>query len=88
MRHQMRHSAGLCGDNLEVVQGATVSKILLEGSTAVGVQYVLGNDSAAEPEVVMAAREVVLAAGPYNSPKLLMVCALSVFCSFFFCLLS
>ena len=55
-----------------MVQEATVSKVLLEGSTAVGVQYLVGGDSA-NPQVVRAAKEVLLSAGVYGSPKILMV---------------
>jgi GMC oxidoreductase len=65
--------AGVCAENLEVVQHATASKILLEGSTAVGVEYVVGNDSSSETEVVFANKEVILSAGSFGSPKILMV---------------
>ena len=64
--------AGACSGNLQVVQEATVSKVLLEGSTAVGVEFLVGGESAA-PQVVVAAREVVLSAGVYATPKILMV---------------
>lgn len=64
---------GACSKNLRMVQGATVSKILLDDSTAVGVEYIIGNDSAAEPHVVFAVKEVIVSAGSYGSPKLLML---------------
>ena len=67
----MRCGAGACSDNLRVVQDATVSKVLLEGSTAVGVEYLVGGDSA--PQVVRAAKQVVLSAGVFGTPKILMV---------------
>lgn len=55
--------------NLRVIPRAQVSRILLEGARAVGVEY------AAEPgapvQRLQANREVVLAAGAINSPKLL-----------------
>lgn len=41
--------AGSCKDNLEIIQGATVSKILLNGSRAYGVEYLLSPDG--EPQV-------------------------------------
>lgn len=63
---------GACSGNLQVVQEATVSKVLLEGSIAVGVEYLVGGDSA-KPQVVLAAKEVLLSAGAYSSPKILMV---------------
>ena len=55
-----------------MVQEATVSKVLLEGSTARGVEYLVGGDSA-NPLVVKAAKEVLLSAGVYGTPKILMV---------------
>lgn len=62
---------GPCSGNLQLIQEATASKVLLEGSTALGVEYTVGNDSS--PQVVMATEEVILSAGAYASPKLLMV---------------
>ena len=55
-----------------MVQEATVSKVLLEGSTAVGVEYLVGGDSAA-PQQVVATKEVILSAGVYATPKILIV---------------
>ena len=37
--------------NLKVIQGATVTRILLEGSRAVGVEYLTSPDS--EPQVLV-----------------------------------
>jgi choline dehydrogenase-like flavoprotein len=54
-----------------VIQDVTVSKVLIEGSTAVGVEYLQGNST--EPEILLAAREVILSAGAFGSSKLLMV---------------
>jgi choline dehydrogenase len=53
--------------NLRVVTGALVGAVLLEGARAIGVRYSLGG---IELEA-LADREVVLAAGAVNSPKLL-----------------
>lgn len=55
--------------NLHIITGARVSRVLLEGKRAVGVEYNLGG----APRKALAAREVVLAAGAINSPKLLML---------------
>lgn len=52
--------------NLEVRTNAPVARILLEGDRAVGVQ-------AAGGAVDRAAREVIVCAGAYNSPQLLML---------------
>ena len=43
--------AGACSGNLEVIQGVTVTRILLEGSRAVGVEYLTSPDS--EPQVLV-----------------------------------
>jgi choline dehydrogenase-like flavoprotein len=69
--HNCFSSAGECSDNLQVIQNITVSKVLFEGSTAVGVEYVQGNS--ADPEILLAANEVILSAGVFGSSKILMV---------------
>lgn len=56
--------------NLHVVTGATVSQILLQGTNAAGVVFQRKDDGTEEHQV-RAAREVILAAGAYQSPKLL-----------------
>jgi choline dehydrogenase-like flavoprotein len=56
--------------NRHVLTGALVTRVLLEGSRAVGVtvsQY--GN----EEETLGAEREVIVSAGAYNSPQILML---------------
>jgi choline dehydrogenase-like flavoprotein len=63
--------AGVCRDNLAVIQDATVSKVLIEGNTAVGVEYLEGNSS--DPEILRAKNEVILSAGAFGSSKILMV---------------
>lgn len=37
---------GACKDNLEIIQGATVTQILLNDTTALGVEYLLSPDGA------------------------------------------
>lgn len=53
-------------DNLTVLSETQVARVVIEGGRAVGVQLVAG-------EVIRAAREVVLSAGVYGSPQLLML---------------
>ena len=56
--------------NLHVLTGVLVTRVLLEGSHAVGVTVSrYGN----EEENLGAEREVVLSAGAYNSPQILML---------------
>jgi len=55
--------------NLDVVTNAHTTRILLEGTRAKGVEYVRNGDTVR----VHAAREVVLAAGTFNSPQILML---------------
>jgi len=56
-------------DNLEVVSGAFVQRITFEGNRAVGVELVRNG----AVETVRAEREVILSAGSYQSPALLML---------------
>lgn len=55
--------------NLSVEVKALVSKVVMEGTRAVGVEYVQGG----RKHVVRAEREVVLSGGPINSPQVLMI---------------
>ncbi len=55
--------------NLTVVTGARADRVLLERGRALGVEFLRGGRS----QEVRAAREVILAAGAANSPKLLML---------------
>ncbi len=55
--------------NLEIMSNAFVQRLVFEGERAVGVEVV--RDGA--PETVRAEREVILSAGSYQSPVLLMV---------------
>ena len=56
--------------NLHVLTGVLVTRVLLEGSRAVGVTISrYGN----QEETLRAEREVILSAGAYNSPQILML---------------
>ncbi|WIJ23873.1 GMC family oxidoreductase [Devosia sp. RR2S18] len=54
---------------LKIETGARVDRVLLDGGRAVGVEYV----AAGETHRVHAEREVLMAAGTYNTAKLLML---------------
>jgi choline dehydrogenase-like flavoprotein len=54
--------------NLAVIRNAAVSRIMLEGGRAVGIEWHDGQNR----ETARALREVILAAGAIGSPKLLM----------------
>ena len=56
-------------DNLEVRTNTLVTGIVLEGRRAVGVRV----SSAAAAETLRAEREVIVAAGPFRAPQLLML---------------
>jgi choline dehydrogenase len=56
-------------DNLQVVSGAFVQRIAFEGDRAVGVELLRDGNV----ETVRAEREVILSAGAYQSPALLML---------------
>jgi choline dehydrogenase len=55
--------------NLTVLTGAETTRILFEGSTATGVEYIRDG----QREQALAQREVIVSAGTYHSPKLLML---------------
>jgi choline dehydrogenase len=55
--------------NTKVLTQAYATRVLTEGTRAVGVEYVKDG----QLQAVRAEREVILAAGPFNSPKLLML---------------
>jgi 4-pyridoxate dehydrogenase len=55
--------------NLTVETGALATRVLLEGTRAVGVEYARGG----RLDQARAAREVLLAGGVFNSPQLLML---------------
>ncbi len=55
--------------NLTIKTGVLVTRIAMEGSRAVGVEYVQNGQT----ELVRANREIILAGGAINSPQLLML---------------
>ena len=55
--------------NLQVVTRALTTRVLFDGKTAVGVEYIHGG----EKRVARAAREVILCGGAVNSPQLLQL---------------
>jgi choline dehydrogenase len=62
--HPVRHR-----DNLTVLTGAQAKKIIFEGDTATGVEYVLDGQTF----TAYASREVIVCAGALASPKLLLL---------------
>ena len=80
--HQVTHKNGerysaakayltpnLSRPNLTVITSAHTTRILLEGKRAVGVEYRQGN----EIKQIKASREVLLCAGAFQSPQILML---------------
>ena len=55
--------------NLEVMQGAQTTRVLVESRRAVGIEVRRGS----ETRSLYAEREVILCGGTYNSPQLLML---------------
>lgn len=55
--------------NLQVVTGATCRRVVFEGNRATGAEI----DGPQGHQIVKARREVILSAGAYHSPKLLML---------------
>ncbi|MGZ4564935.1 MAG: GMC family oxidoreductase, partial [Mycobacterium sp.] len=75
-RRGRRHSAAdgylrpaLGRPNLTVISGAQASRVVLDGTRAIGVQYLRDGRTA----TARAEREVLLAGGAYNSPQLLLL---------------
>jgi choline dehydrogenase-like flavoprotein len=56
--------------NLTVETGAHVTRVLMQGTRATGIELVKGSSGTVE---VAAEREVILAAGAFNTPPLLML---------------
>ena len=60
--------------NLELLTGAMVNRLLLDGGRARGVEV----DVAGETQEVRAEREVILSAGAFNSPQILMMSGIGI----------
>jgi len=56
-------------ENLEVVTGAHVSRLVFEGARCTGVIY----EKDGQQHTALAGREVILSAGSFNSPQILML---------------
>ncbi len=56
--------------NLKVIIHATVRQILIENGKASGVEYAMDKNT---PQKVSARKEVILSAGSFQSPQLLML---------------
>lgn len=72
-----RHSAAtaflkpvLSRPNLQVITQAQVRRILIKGDRATGVEFMTSRQTT---EVAQASRDVILSAGAFNSPQLLML---------------
>ena len=59
--------------NLAVLTDATVTRVVLDGSRATGVEILTGPKKQRRTEVVSAAREVILSGGVYGSAQILML---------------
>jgi len=63
---------GPCSHKLQLIQSATVTRIVVEGGRAVGVEYAVDGDLD-DTRMIVADREVISSAGPFMSPKLLQL---------------
>ena len=83
-REYLRRTLAQCPGNLTIKTHALVSRVLLEDTRAIGVEYLDGPHLyAADPRrqsaatvprrTLLARREVILAAGTFNTPQLLML---------------
>ena len=84
VREYLRHVQEQCPATLTIKTHALVTRVLLDGPRAMGVEYLDGPhlysaDPRRQPgataprRTVLATREVVLAAGAFNTPQLLML---------------
>ena len=58
-------------ENLTVITGALAHRVVFENGRAAGVQISSG-DPGGETQVIRAGREVIISAGAYGSPQLLL----------------
>jgi choline dehydrogenase len=71
--HAYLHPA-MARHNLDVRTGGLVTRVLLDGTRARGVEVDVGG----QPREVRAEREVILSAGAYNSPQVLMLSGIGI----------
>jgi choline dehydrogenase-like flavoprotein len=64
------HYDNITRANWDVIMGSKATKILFEGITAAGVQFVR-SDNSTGPSVVKATKEVIVSAGTIHTPQLL-----------------
>ena len=70
----LMRAGGACADNLRLIQSATVSRVVVEGGRAVGVQYIKTDAPEGQQDRdISVVNEVISAAGPYASPRLLQL---------------
>ena len=70
----LMRAGGACASNLRLIQSATVSRVVVEGGRAVGVQYIKTDAPEGQQDREIAVEnEVISAAGPYGSPRLLQL---------------
>ncbi|CAN8074674.1 unnamed protein product [Agarophyton chilense] len=74
-----------CSQNVNLIQGLTVSKIVFQRTSnhtvpteppslrAVAVDTISTPSSSQQPQRIFASKEILVTAGPYNSPKLLQL---------------
>lgn len=62
--------AGPCAGRVDVRQGVTVTKFVIESERVTGVEY---EDVDGSSGTILANKEVISSAGPYHSPKLLQL---------------
>ena len=59
----------LTQENVTLLVGAHVQRIILEGDRAVGVEYIKDG----QPLTILAEREIILSTGGFNTPQILML---------------
>lgn len=67
------HWDGITRDNYEMIVGSKVNKILFDGDTATGIQWVPRENPGSGATTVTARKEVILAAGTVHTPQVLML---------------
>jgi len=82
-RERLLDVAARLPDRLRIVTDALATRVILEGDTAVGVEYLAGarlyragkepSEAPGEPRAIRCSGEVILAGGAFNTPQLLML---------------